>query len=146
VDPVLQQLLDEKSIVDVCIRYATAIDDRDWERLRSCFLPDAVGIYHADRVLTGYAAIEDVVRTAVTPLSRTQHLVTNFTVVLDGDEATSRCYLHAQHVRAALPGGEQFIIAGRYCDRFVRTNDGWRIRERRLDRWWTDGNPAVTAR
>jgi len=28
----------------------------------------------------------------------------------------------------------------------VRTDDGWRIRERRLDRWWTAGNPAVVAR
>ena len=145
-DPAIQQLLDERAIIDVCVRYATAIDDSDWERLRSCFLPDAVGIYHADRPLTGYAAIEEAVRTAVTPLSRTQHLVTNFTVVLDGDRATSRCYLHAQHVRAGLPGGETFVIAGRYSDRFVRTDDGWRIRERRLDRWWTAGNPAVTAR
>jgi 3-phenylpropionate/cinnamic acid dioxygenase small subunit len=146
VDPAIQQLLDERAIIDVCVRYATAIDDRDWERLRSCFLPDAVGIYHADRPLTGYPAIEEAVRTAVTPLSRTQHLVTNFTVVLDGDRATSRCYLHAQHVRAGLPGGETFVIAGRYSDRLVRTDDGWRIRERRLDRWWTAGNPAVTAR
>jgi 3-phenylpropionate/cinnamic acid dioxygenase small subunit len=146
VDPAIQQLLDERAIIDVCVRYATAIDDRDWERLRSCFLPDAVGVYHADRPLTGYPAIEEAVRTAVTPLSRTQHLVTNFTVVLDGDRATSRCYLHAQHVRAGLPGGETFVIAGRYSDRLVRTDDGWRIRERRLDRWWTAGNPAVTAR
>jgi 3-phenylpropionate/cinnamic acid dioxygenase small subunit len=146
VDPVVQQLLDEKSIIDVCIRYATAIDDRDWERLRSCFVPDAVGTYHADRMLTGYPAIEEAVRTAVTPLSRTQHLVANFTVVLGGDEASSRCYLHAQHVRSGIPGGETFVIAGRYSDRFVRTDDGWRIRERRLDRWWTAGNPAVTAR
>ena len=145
-DPEIQQLLDERAIEDVCVRYATAIDDRDWERLRSCFLPEAVGIYHADRVLTGYPAIEHALRTAVTPLSRTQHLVTNVTVVLDGDEATSRCYLHAQHVRAGLPGGETFVIAGRYRDRFVRTDDGWRIRERRLDRWWTSGNPAVMAR
>jgi 3-phenylpropionate/cinnamic acid dioxygenase small subunit len=146
VDPAIQQLLDERAIIDVCIRYATAIDDRDWERLRSCFLADAVGVYHADRVLTGYSAIEEAVRTAVTPLSRTQHLVTNFTVVLDVDEATSRCYLHAQHVREGLAGGENFVIAGRYSDRFVRTVDGWRIRERRLERWWTAGNPAVTAR
>jgi 3-phenylpropionate/cinnamic acid dioxygenase small subunit len=145
-DPAIQQLLDERAIIDVCVRYATAIDDRDWERLRSCFVPDAVGIYHADRVLTGYPAIEEAVRTAVTPLSRTQHLVANFTVVLDGDEASSRCYLHAQHVRSGIPGGETFVIAGRYSDRFVRTDDGWRIRERRLDRWWTAGNPAVTAR
>jgi 3-phenylpropionate/cinnamic acid dioxygenase small subunit len=145
-DPAIQQLLDERAIIGVCVRYATAIDDRDWERLRSCFVADAVGIYHADRVLTGYPAIEEAVRTAVTPLSRTQHLVANFTVELDGDEASSRCYLHAQHVRAGIPGGETFVIAGRYSDRFVRTDDGWRIRERRLDRWWTAGNPAVTAR
>jgi 3-phenylpropionate/cinnamic acid dioxygenase small subunit len=145
-DPEIQQLLDERAIADVCVRYATAIDDRDWERLRSCFLPEAVGLYHADRVLTGYPAIEEALRTAVTPLSRTQHLVTNVTVVVDGDEATSRCYLHAQHVRVGLPGGESFVIAGRYRDRFMRTDDGWRIRKRRLDRWWTSGNPAVMAR
>ena len=105
-DPILRQLLDERSIIDVCIRYATAIDDRDWDRLSSCFLPDAVAVYHADRPLVGYEAIEQAVRTAVTPLSRTQHLVGNFTVVLDGDEASSRCYLHAQHVKTGTPGGE----------------------------------------
>jgi ketosteroid isomerase-like protein len=146
VDLALQQLLDERSIVDVCIRYATAIDDRDWERLRSCFLPDAVGIYHADRRLEGAEAIIETIRTAVTPLSRTQHLVGTFVVGLHGDEASSSCYLHAQHVREGVPGGDMHVIAGRYVDRFARTPDGWRIRERRLDRWWTDGNPAVTAR
>jgi ketosteroid isomerase-like protein len=146
VHPELQRLLDERAIIDVCIRYATAIDDRDWDRLRSCFTPDAVGIYHADRQLDGRAAIEEAIRTAVTPLDRTQHLVGTFVVDLTGDEATSRCQLHAQHVRAGVPGGEQYVIAGCYRDRFTRTADGWRIRERRLDRWWTAGNPAVTAR
>ena len=145
-DPALRRLLDERSIVDVCIRYATAIDDRDWERLRSCFLPDAVGIYHADRTLHGADEIVETIRTAVTPLSRTQHLVGTFVVDVRGDEATSACHLHAQHVRTDVQGGEKYVIAGRYADRFARTQDGWRIRERRLDRWWTAGNPAVTAR
>jgi ketosteroid isomerase-like protein len=146
VDPVLQQLLDERAIAAVCIRDATAIDDRDWDRLRSCFLPDAVGIYHPDRRLSGVDAIEEAIRTAVTPLTRTQHLVTNCAAVVQGDEASSSCYLHAQHVRDGVPGGDRYVIAGRYVDRFARTDDGWRIRERRLERWWTRGNPAVTAR
>lgn len=145
-DPVISDLLDERDIAAVCIRYATAIHDRDWVRLRSCFLADAVGLYHPDRPLDGMAAIEEAIRTAVAPLTRTQHLVTNVEVDLAGDAATSRCCLHAQHVRAGVPGGERFVIAGRYSDRFVRTAEGWRIRERRLDRWWTSGNPAVTAR
>ena len=145
-DPAIQQLLDERAAIAVCVRYATAIDDRDWGRLRSCFLPDAVGHYHADRALHGYEAIEEILRTAVSALSRTQHLITNPTVDLQGDEATSRCYLYAQHVREGTPGGDQHVIAGCYTDRLVRTDDGWRIRERRLERWWTAGNPAVTAR
>jgi uncharacterized protein (TIGR02246 family) len=146
VDPVLQQLLDEREIAAVCVRYATAIDDRDWDRLRSCFVPDAVGLHHADRPLSGRPAIEEAIRTAVTPLTRTQHLVTNSAAVVQGDEASCSCYLLAQHVRDGVPGGEQFVIAGQYRDRFVRTDGGWRIRERVLDRWWTRGNPAVTAR
>jgi 3-phenylpropionate/cinnamic acid dioxygenase small subunit len=146
VDPFLQRLLDERSIIDVCVRYATAIDDRDWARLRSCFLPHAVGIYHSDRTLQGAEEIVETIRTAVTPLSRTQHLVGTFVVDVQGEEASSSCYLHAQHVREGVPGGEKYVIAGRYVDRFARSEDGWRIRERRLDRWWTDGNPAVTAR
>jgi 3-phenylpropionate/cinnamic acid dioxygenase small subunit len=146
VDPLTQALLDERDIAAVCIRYASAIDDRDWARLRSCFVPDALGIYHADRPLHGRAAIEEAIRTAVAPLTRTQHFVTNVEVDPTADEATARCALHALHVRAGVAGGEQFVIAGRYRDRFVRTAEGWRIRERRLDRWWTSGNPAVTAR
>jgi hypothetical protein len=82
----------------------------------------------------------------VAPLSRTQHLVGTFVVDVRGDEATSSCHLHAQHVRTGVPGGEKYVIAGRYADRFARTQDGWRIRARRLDRWWTAGNSQVTAR
>ncbi|MGY1810840.1 nuclear transport factor 2 family protein [Blastococcus sp. SYSU D00669] len=145
-DPLIQALLDERAIAAVCVRYATAIDDRDWARLRSCFLPDAVGVYHPDRPLHGRAAIEAAIRTAVAPLTRTQHLVTNVEVDVGGDAAAARCSLHAQHVRAGVPGGEKYVIAGRYVDRFVRTADGWRIAHRVLERWWTAGNPGVTAR
>ena len=62
---------------------------------------------------------------------------------LDGDRARSTCYLQAQHVGTGTEGGDHFIIAGRYDDELVRTPDGWRIRDRRLDIVWTSGNPAV---
>ena len=67
-------------------------------------------------------------------------------MTLDGDEADSVCYLQAQHVRPGTMGGDTLIVAGRYLDRFVRTADGWRIAQRRLEIGWTDGNPAVLAR
>src|SRR6185312_3051427 len=80
------------------------------------------------------------------PLSSTQHLIGNVLVTLAGDAADSVCYLQAQHVRPGTDGGDMFIIAGRYLDRFVRTPDGWQIAQRRFETFWTEGNPAVTAR
>ena len=65
---------------------------------------------------------------------------------VDGDTATSTCYLHAQHVLPGTAGGDQFVFAGRYLDNLVRTADGWRIAERTLEAMWTSGNPAVIAR
>jgi hypothetical protein len=66
-----------------------------------------------------------------------------YPVVGDGHEATSQCYLQAQHVRAGTPGGDTFVVVGRYSDELVRTEDGWRIAVRWLETWWTSGNQAV---
>jgi len=141
----IQGLADRQAITDVIHGYGYALDDRDWDALRACFTPDVVGHYGGDP-LRGYEAIEELCRTTLEPLSVSQHLIGNVRVTVDGDTAGATCYLHAQHVREGVPGGDQHVIAGCYRDRFARTDDGWRIRERRLERWWTAGNPAVTAR
>ena len=146
VSPDLAALADRQEITEVCYRYGLALDDRDWAALAACFTPDADAYYAGRPPARGYQAIEDICRAALAPLSASQHLIGNVVVRLDGDNATSTCYLQAQHVRAGTAGGDNFIIAGRYDNRLVRTPDGWRIRELRLERIWTEGNPAVTAR
>lgn len=143
-DP-LTVLQDRQEIADVLHRYGYALDGRDWDGLRACFLPDVVGHYGGDP-LQGYEAIEELCRVTLEPLSVSQHLIGNVTVSVDGDAASATCYLHAQHVLPGTPGGEQFIFAGRYLDLLVRTPDGWRIAERTLEAMWTSGNPAVIAR
>jgi 3-phenylpropionate/cinnamic acid dioxygenase small subunit len=77
-------------------------------------------------------------------MDETQHLISNHQINVQGDTATCRCYLQAQHVRKAAHGGPNFIIAGRYEDQLTRTSEGWRISFRRLVVMWTDGNPAVS--
>ena len=67
----------------------------------------------------------------------------NHEVSVDRDAATHRCYLQAQHIRAAATGGPNYIVAGRYEDRFVRADAGWRIAHRTLTVMWTDGNVGV---
>ena len=142
-DDVVRGLLDREAIVAICVRYATALDSRDWPLLRTCFQPDVVGEYEGIGTLDGVDAIESVCRGALEPLDASQHLLGNHVVEVTGDDAVHSCQLHAQHVRAGAEGGDLYVVAGSYTDRLRRTPDGWRITHRRLAVTWTDGNPAV---
>ncbi len=107
------------------------------------FLPDATADLASPADLVGIEEIRTRIRTALEHLDDSQHLVGNHEVAVDGDTATHRCYLQAQHVRRAATGGPNYIVAGRYEDRLVRTDGGWRIAHRTLVVMWTEGNLAV---
>ena len=136
-------LLDERNIVAVATRYCRALDTKDWALLATVFLADATADLVTPALLVGVDAIVARIRTALENMDDSQHLVGNHEVVVDGDSATHRCYLQAQHVRHAAAGGPNYIVAGRYEDRLMRTSDGWRIAHRTLVVMWTDGNIAV---
>ena len=135
---------DRQAIVDLTIAYTWAIDGHDWEALRDIFLPDATAMLVDERV--GIESIIERISGALTPLDASQHLIGNHQVRIDGDRATCRCYMQAQHVRHGAPGGPNFIFAGTYEDEMERTTAGWRIRRRVLSNTWTEGNPAVVGR
>mgnify|MGYP002621366379 CR=1 FL=1 len=138
---------DRLDIADVLARYCIALDSRDWGLLDQVFTPDATAHYGRAGRPSGLPAIVAVVRSSLERLDASQHFIGTSLVEPDGEgEARGRTYLIAQHVRDGLPGGSQFVVAGTYVDRFVRTPRGWRIRERRLVETWTRGNPAVLSR
>ena len=139
----LQALIDEREIRDLAFRYCRALDTKDWALLDEVFVPDATGQLGTPTTLVGIEAIRDRIRTALAHLDDSQHLVGNHEIAVDGDAATHRCYLQAQHIREAATGGPNYIVAGRYEDRLVRTDVGWRIAHRTLTVMWTDGNVAV---
>ena len=139
----LQQLLDERDIVALALRYCAALDTKDWPALSTVFLDDATARLGQPPMLTGLDAIVTRIREALERLDDSQHLVGNHQVTVDGDAATHRCYLQAQHIRNAADGGSNYIVAGRYEDRLTRTAQGWRIVHRTLTVMWTDGNVAV---
>ena len=138
----LQQYVDERDVQHLAIRYADALDRRDWALLRTCFRPDASIVYPFGPV-DGYEAIERLCRQALDPLDATQHLLGNFAIEVLGDRATCSSYFQAQHVRAGTAGGDSYTVGGRYLDDLVHTDGGWKISRRRLERMWTSGNPAV---
>jgi 3-phenylpropionate/cinnamic acid dioxygenase small subunit len=142
----LQLLADRIEIGELLARYSTALDDRDWPLLADVFLPDAVCDYGSLGNPRGVDEITTLVRRTINDLDATQHLVGNVVVKVHGDEATADCYLISQHIRKGTPGGDHYLLGGRYSDRVVRTPAGWRIAHRTLHRMWTSGNRDVVRR
>lgn len=136
---------DEKAIIDLTIAYTWALDSKRFDDLRAVFASNATGM------LLGVSCqgIDAIIARIERPLRRldaTQHLVSNHQVRVEGDSATCRCYLQAQHVLKGTPGGDNFLIGGIYDDTLQRSNEGWRITHRTLTAVWQDGNPAVVGR
>ena len=139
----LALLMDERAIVAVALRYCRALDTKDWAALDTVFLPDAHADLGTATEQIGREAIVERICNALKHLDDSQHLVGNHEVQVDGDTATHRCYLQAQHIRKSATGSPNYLVGGRYEDRLVRTADGWRIAYRKLAVMWTDGNLAV---
>lgn len=136
---------DTKAIIDLTIAYTWALDTRRFDELRDVFTPDATARLRGTEC-RGVDAIIERISGALGRLDASQHIVANHQVRIDGDRATCRCYLQAQHVKRSLPDGDTFIIAGTYEDDLVRTAKGWRIDHRTLEVVWTSGNPLVVQR
>jgi hypothetical protein len=139
----LQTLLDEREILQLVNRYCRALDTKDWLLLDDVFVVDATADLAGPSPLVGIEAIRARIRVALEHLDVSQHLVGTHEVSVDGDLASHRCYLQAQHVRREASGGINYIVGGRYEDRLARTDVGWRIVHRTLVVMWTEGNIAV---
>ncbi len=119
---------DREGIEEVLVRYATAIDTRDWDLLRTCFSEhcDAdygeIGHWHGAEEITAWMA-----RTH-DPLGPTMHRITNFAVKAAADRVTSRCYVHA--VVTTGDRSTSIHAFGWYDDEWEPTGEGWRIGSR----------------
>lgn len=135
--------------------YAEVVDGRDLEALRALFLPDAtLSVRRGGRepeVHRGHAGLAGVIE-ALAAFEATLHEVSSVFIEVDGDggsaRATSVCIAH--HVRrregdATSRDAEDLILHGRYTDRLVRTEDGWRFASRDLRVLWTEKRPVRLA-
>lgn len=140
-DPRVQALLDREACRDLVHRLARGIDRCDAELVRSVFHPDATDDHGLFRGTA--AAFVPWVMEVLAGMVRTQHVIGNILIELDGDEARGESYFVAHHV---LPGeaGETFMVAaGRYLDRFTRRNGTWKIAHRHAVYDWSSSAPST---
>jgi len=121
---------DRAAIADVIVRYATAIDRRDWELFRTCFTADCGSDYGTIGGWNDIDGLTAFMTTAHARMGHTMHRMTNVVVEVDGDTAGGRTYVH---VILQLDAGDPSTVYetfGFYDDSFVRTPEGWRISRR----------------
>ena len=121
--------VDADEIEALLVRYARSIDTKDWKLLRGCFTDDATSDYGVIGSWLGAGDLVTFMEDAHAGMGRTQHLLSNFQIDVDGDSAASTTYVHAVTVLASHP--EDWIdTIGTYEDRLRRGPDGWRIAHR----------------
>ena len=138
----LDRLESIEAIRNCLHQYARAIDRRDGKLIDSIFWPDSkveYGIYKG----TGGEFSGLIHEWMDNGFKLTDHLLGNVTITIEGDRAHSETYLLAFHHLTREDGSVfDWLVGGRYQDRFERRNGAWRIAFRRLvyDRYrqWDD--------
>jgi 3-phenylpropionate/cinnamic acid dioxygenase small subunit len=132
----MQQMLDtlraERAIKATLVTYARACDQRDWRLLDSVFT-DAVAVdYGGEFVLNGRADVVAMIKSMLGGCGPTQHLLGNFTIAVQDNAASCRCYVRAVHAGLAEQADTYYEVWAEYVDQLVHTVEGWRIKQRSM--------------
>jgi hypothetical protein len=139
----IQVAADKVEIQEVMARYATAVDAKRWDVLETVFFKGSVVDFGPNGgVRDEYPGIVDYLKSAMAGFAAYQHYLSNFVIQVNGDEATSRFYVWTPLI-TIVDGRDEIIMDGGYYDAtFVRTADGWRVKELVSGLVWVDEKMA----
>ncbi len=131
--------------------YAVSIDTRNWPLHRSIYTDEITMDFTSYSGGSGATAMPADTWVAglkplFTGLSATQHVMTNPLVTVNGQRATQRMYMKAEHFLIEDGHQGEFAIGGYYDDALVQTDDGWRITGVTLTVLWRRGDPTIMER
>jgi ketosteroid isomerase-like protein len=128
-DPAVRALLDRAEIHDLLMGYARAIDERDYERVVSCFADRFTAFYGSQR-FHDHQSLADFVR-GVEHFASTTHFFGHPVLHVHGDEAWAQTYAMITHRPTADDEAAEWTVGGpSYWDRLVREGGRWRVAER----------------
>lgn len=125
----LETLLAEREIQRALTRMARAMDERDWPAVDDLMLPEATADLGMGMV-SSRAEIVAFIRTFLDDCGPTQHLLGNILIEVDGDVATSRCYVSDMHKGQGDKAHLSFSTLGDYHDRWRKVDGRWMMSHR----------------
>jgi hypothetical protein len=141
----VRELSDRLEIQDLLVDYSYAVDRRDWPALDGVFTADAeIDLTATGGVRGDLATIKEFLAGTQKHFAASQHLVAASKIELAGDTAAGRTMCHNPLV---FKGGKVMFVGLWYIDRFVRTDQGWRIAERAQElAFFHNAPPEVVSR
>ena len=125
---------DRDELVELMGRYASMADTKDWAELPRSVLCDefdtdfsSLGTPAATVGRDAWCRASEQVFTRWTA---THHSITNHRIDVEGDRATIRAHVRAEHwapAAVAAGGPDCWLVVGFYDDVAVRTAEGWRL-------------------
>ncbi|GGZ16371.1 nuclear transport factor 2 family protein [Novosphingobium colocasiae] len=121
----IDSLIDMELIRQSLASYARGIDRQDLELVLGAYWPDG---WDAHGTHEGTPAEFGAFVSRQWPMLRMQHLLGQSHIELDGKFANVETYFFAhQHL---VEGGSEWVIAGRYDDRFEKRGEDWKVLHR----------------
>lgn len=152
-DATVQGLVDRLAVQDVLTRYAAACDTKDFTTLRTLFADDARARYGhtppsaslpdalVQPWMEGGDVIVDWMEEGVANLDWQHHMVSVYSVDIDGDEARTLTYLLSHQTVIGVPD-EIRMMTSRYRNTLRRVDGRWRIAELDLEVGWYEERNA----
>ena len=147
----IQELLDKQEIYELLCHYMRGLDRLDRDILRSVYHDDATD----DRGFFKGSA-DEFVDMAIELLKKfdfCNHMIGQALIEIEDNVAFGEIYFHAYHRKTEDSLEQDFIIIGRYIDRYEKRNGVWKIAHRTelvdLDRMvpsngeWTKATPEA---
>jgi len=123
-------LLDQMAIRDLVMRYCRGCDRRDFALVRALYHDDAIDD-HGSMFKGNPDDFVAWLPQAMAPWELTIHSISNSLIVVDGDYAEGEHHARAYH-RTHPPERKEYIVYGRYLDKYARRDGVWKFLHRSL--------------
>jgi len=136
-DSPIQALVDRTEITDTIYRYASCIDRRDNDGVRSVLADDLWAQYGNADPITGGDNVVKWIDEFTRDCVYQHHFLSVYHIDVTGDVADALVY-HTSHQEFGSDPGTMHILVGRYHLRLSRGSGGWRISRLVFEIGWGD--------
>ncbi|MEH6549634.1 MAG: nuclear transport factor 2 family protein [Pseudomonadales bacterium] len=138
----IEQLIAEREIYRQLVKFAGAMDAKDWPAFEQLTLTDIeadVGL----GLKKGREPLVETMRQFLDNCGVTQHLLGNVLIEVDGDTADSQSYVADMHLGLGNKSELSFRTLGIYYDQWQRVDGCWLMSSRKKDNRATMGSMDV---